>query len=119
MTTQQISIVVAERIKNIAPAVSDKVVEHLVNKELTRRSEAVIQGFGDLDKMKTELKKIKPDVVSYNLDGSVANSNWTKATLEAKNKLEQKMEKLTKALDKALVDNDYSDLYNIAKPSAE
>lgn len=119
MSTQQISILVAERIKNIAPEVSDKVVEHLVAKELNRRSEAVINGFGELDKMKSDLKKTKPDVVTYNIDGTVASSNWTKAKLEEKNKLEQKMEKLTKAIDKALVDNDYSDLYNLAKPSAE
>ena len=119
MTTQQISILVAERIKNIAPEVSDKVVEHLVTKELNRRSEAIIYGFGELDKMKNELKKTKPDVVAYNLDGTIASANWSKQKLDDKNKLEQKMEKLTKAIDKALVDNDYSDLYNLAKPAAE
>jgi hypothetical protein len=115
MTTQNIATAVAERLANIAPAVADKVVEHLVNKELTRRSEAVIGGLSELDKLKGEFKKLKPDVNTFNEDGSAATSSWTKPKLEEKNKAEQKIAKLTKAIDKALNDNDYSDLYNFSK----
>ncbi len=121
MTAQSIATTVAERLSNIAPAVADKVVEHLVNKELTRRSEAVIGGLAELDKLNGEFKKLKPDVNTFNADGTAATSTWTKPKLEEKNKAEQKIAKLTKAIDKALNDNDYSDLYNFSKsaPAAE
>ena len=118
MTTQTINTAVAERLAAIAPEVTSKVIDHLVTKELNRRSEAVINGLGELDKLKSEQKKLKPDVISYNEDGSVASSNWSKAKLEEKNKVDQKIAKLGKAIDKALVENDYSDLFNVSKSSA-
>jgi hypothetical protein len=118
INTQSIAVAVADRISKIAPAVTDKVIEHLVNKELMRRSEAVINGMSELDKLKNEARKMKPDMISYNLDGSIASSTWSKAKLDEKNKADQKIEKITKAIDKALTDNDYSDLYNVSKAPA-
>jgi hypothetical protein len=115
MTIQSISTAVAERLASIAPEVTGKVVDHLVTKELNRRSEAVITALQEIDKLNVDLKKVKPDVVTYNDDGSVASSNWTKAKLEEKNKVQQRITKLTSAVDKALGSNDYSDLFNVAK----
>ncbi len=118
MTIQNITTKVAEKLAAISPAVSEKVIDHLVTKELNRRSEAVIGALADLDKMSNELKKLKPDVVAYAEDGSVASSNWSKPKLDEKNKATQKIAKLTAAVDKALNSNDYGDLFNIAKPQA-
>ena len=101
---------------NAGPTVVDAVVEHLVKKEIDRRTKAVLDGLESLQKQEKELKKVKPDSVIYAADGKVATEGWTKQNLEGKNKMEKNVAKLREALDAALDKADYGKLFNLNKP---
>jgi hypothetical protein len=108
---------VAQVISGSNEKVQEAVIEILAGKEITRRTDAVVSAIAELNKMESELKKIKPDVVSYDENEVEVSANWTKGKLEEKKKLTGKIEKLTKALDKALGTGDYCDLLNYSKQS--
>lgn len=108
----KITEAVIANMKDMSPRVVDKVVEAVVERELNKKAEALVRVFDLVSREEKELKKIKPDIVSYNEDGSVASSTWSKQALDNKGKLEKSIEKMKKAVDKALDTNDYSDVYN-------
>lgn len=107
---------VAEMIKTNAPQqVEDKIIAALVDREVNRRSDALTKAIDNLSKMEGERKRIKPDNVSYNEDGTVKDQSYSKAKTEEIKKLDQKIDKHTKAITKALENQDYGDVYNLGK----
>lgn len=105
---------VAEKVAGSGTSVRDAVVNELANREIARRTNAVVKGFDLLAEAQKELNKIKPDQVSFNGDGTKAQELWSKAKLEEKKKAEAKIAKITAALDKATADTpDYSGLFNL------
>lgn len=106
---------VAEKISTIAPVVEDKIIDALVAREVNRRSDALTKAIDDLNKMEGEQRRIKPDQVQYNEDGSVKDQSYSKAKIEELKKLKQKIEKYTNAINKALDKADYGDVYNLSK----
>jgi hypothetical protein len=113
---QTINTKVAEQLAAIAPQVAENIINHLVTKELTRRSDAIIQAIATSEKLSKDLAKLKPDNVLYNEDGTVASSTYTKAKLDEKSKITTQIKKIEDAIEKALANNDYSLLFNLAKP---
>jgi hypothetical protein len=104
---------VAERIKGIAPDVENKVVDLLVDKEVNRRVEIITQGLGKLEELDRESRKLsKPDVETFGEDGNLSSSGYSKARKEEREKLAQRIDKLTKAVEKA-VGGDIGDLANL------
>ena len=77
--SNNINLQVAERLAQIAPVVTEKVIDHLVSKEVSSRADAVISALGDIDKFSNELKKHKPDIVAYDDAGAVASRGNRKA----------------------------------------
>lgn len=110
-----VQIKVAESITNIAPKVEDKVVDALVDRELEKRSTALVSAMDKLTKLETELNKFKADQVSYNDAGEKVSETFSKAKLEERTKLNGKIIKMTNAINKALEKSDFSDVYNIDK----
>ena len=107
---------VAEKLSGISPAVSERVVDTLVEKEVNRRVEMITQGLAKLSDMEREMRKLnKPDVETFNHDGSPANVGFTKQKLDDISKQQQKMDKLTKALDNAIDKGDFGDLNNLVQ----
>lgn len=94
----------SEKVKSI-------VVQKLYDAELQRRVDAAIKCVSQIEDLEKDLKKIsKPDVETYNADGSVANASYSKEKIEQiKNKTKEK-EKLETALMQALEKNDFSAL---------
>lgn len=109
---QTIQNKIAEQISTLAPAVEDEVVKALVNRQLNKRSTAVVSAVDLLERLEIDLRKINPEK-TYDKDGNVVSEYYTKQKLEERNKLLQKIEKLNKALNKALEKSDYGDLYNL------
>lgn len=103
---------IAEQIGGISPKVADDVVEALVNRELSKRSAAIVQALDGLSELEKQLKRTKPDQASYNADGSVASETFSKSKLDELLKLKGKIEKYIKAIDKALT-GDMGDVYNL------
>lgn len=117
MNTNAITIreKVGERIAALSPAVEAKVIEHFVQKEADRRADAIIKGIDKLTDLTRERRKTeKGDIISYNSDGSVATQTYSKDRLEANKKADEQIQKLAKAIDKAL-EGDASDLFNLTK----
>lgn len=114
-----VQIKVAESIANIAPKVEDQVVEVIVERELEKRATAIVKAMDTLSKFETDLRKIKPDQTSFSETGEKVSETYSKAKLEEKNKLTQKIEKNTKAINKALETGDYQDVYNLNKQGGE
>lgn len=105
---------VAEQISAINPKVEDKVVGVLVDRELTKRSDALVMVLDALAKLENDLKKLKPDMEMYSPeDGSLAASAFSKIKNEEKKKLNEKITKYTNAINKALDKGDYGDVYNL------
>lgn len=111
-----LQIKVAALIKDKAPQqVEDKVVDALVAREVSRRSDALTKAIDEYARIEGEIKRIKPDVVTYNIDKSIKDSSYSKAKVEELEKLNKKLDKHEKAITKALEDKDYGDLYNLGK----
>lgn len=115
MTSVTINSAVAERIKASAPEVETRLVEMLVDREVSRRVELIGQGLAKLDEMAREARKLeKPTHVTLNRDGTTASETFTKEALEAIKKHTEKTDKLQRAVDKAL-NGDLGDLPNLLK----
>lgn len=118
MNAKSINEVVSEKIKSAGPQpVVDAVVALLVQKENDRRVKALAEALEAAAKAQQELFKVKPDNVTFNEDGSPASSTYSKAKLDEKKKLQEKLAKIEKAIENATNTEkpDFSGLYNIAK----
>lgn len=84
--------------------------------EAQKRADALVAGLDKLTELEREQKKLsKPDVVTYNEDGTEASGTYSKERIDARRKLTEQIEKLTKAMDKADDSADFGDLYNLTK----
>ena len=106
-----VHLAVAERLNELSDGVGDKVADLLAAREVNKRCEALVTAIDKLDKMEREHRKHKADLVSYDTDGRKVIESWSKAALEERNKSQQKIDKATKAINKALDDKDFSDVY--------
>lgn len=90
-----------------SPKVKTQIIQSYVDKELTRFLEATSKALEALEGFKSEAKKIKADVTTYNLDGTVANESYSKAAVDKSKELKEKITKYENAIDQALVQNDF------------
>lgn len=103
---------IAEQITSLAPQVEADVVDALVQRELNKRSEAVVIVMDQLSKLELDLRKIKPDQ-TFDGEGKVVSETYTKAKFEELKKLREKITKFSSAITKALEKADFTDVYNI------
>lgn len=108
---------VRTNLTNTLPArTRELVVEHFAKMEAEKQGTALIKGLDKLSALERDLNKInRPDVKTYNEDGSEASSTWSKDRLDERKKLSEQIEKLSKAIDKADDKGDFADLYNLTK----
>jgi len=109
---------IATRIAELVPSVEETVVNMLVERELTKRSEAIVQCMDTLAKLEGDLRKIKPDLVSFDTDGKIVSENFSKNKFEEKKKLIERMGKYTSAITKAIEKADFGDVYNLKNQGA-
>ena len=113
MADLTIHLSIANKIKDLGPKVHEKVVDAVVNRELDKRSTAIVKAIDDLDKLSKQFKKLGPDIISYDEKGAKISENFSKARIDERNKASGKIDKWTKALNKALESSDFGDLYNL------
>lgn len=107
---------VAAGVASLGARTREEVVEHFAAQQATKQAEALIKGLDKLTSLERELQKInKPDVQTFDEDGTVASATFSKERIEERKKLNEQIEKLTKAINKADEGDDFGDLYNLAK----
>ncbi len=103
---------VKNRLSTSSHEVKEAVIVGLVQKELNRRAATITTLVERAEIAQKELFKLKPDIVSYNEDGTVKDASYSKPQLEAKKKATELLDKLNTAIDKALA-GDFSKAYEI------
>ena len=85
---------VAARIAAISPEVNNRVVDHLVNIELEKRTNAIVDVMSKLRDLQNDLMKIKPDLGGcFQEDGTeVKPENYSKDKFETRKKLIDQIE---------------------------
>jgi hypothetical protein len=97
-----------------------RVAAEIVEADVAKKAAALSQGIAQKQKLQSERRKIeKPDQVVYGLPGPdgkpvVVSEGYTKDRLDAIAKIDQSLNKINKAFEKA-ESGDYSDLSNLAK----
>lgn len=109
-----VATAVASKIADLGPSVEAQVVDTLVQREIDRRSEALVKIIDLHSKLEMDLKKIHPDQKSFDEAGKEVSSTFSKNKYEEKKKLTEKITKFENAINKALEKKDFSDVYNLA-----
>lgn len=112
MNSVQVSV--AEKISSISPAVQEKVVAILTERELVRRSNAMVQAIDQLSVFDKDMKKLGPDQKSFDEKGVEQSSSFSKSRLDERARLNKKIDRYTNAVNNALDKGNYSDLFNLA-----
>lgn len=101
--TVSIRAKIAENLAGLAPTVEQRVIDTLIEKEVTQRADLISRGLDKLAEAQREHHKIdRPDNTTYNSDGSVATASYTKGRLDDLKKSNEQIEKFTRVLNKAL-----------------
>ena len=117
----EIKELVASKIAESGTTVANMVTDMLVNKEIEKRSQAIIASLVALEKVEKDLTSIsKPDVNELlDAEGKVIQpAAYSKSKLEQIKKAKEKVENLTKAINTCLETNtkdSYSKLENLIK----
>lgn len=117
---KSINIAVAEKLATSGTQVVERVVNRLTEVELGRRADALLKAVELSGKLAKDLAKIdRPDVQTFDGDGKVVTETYTKARLEERKKLRDRIAKVEKAFEKATnVPPDYADLFNLKDDSS-
>ena len=92
---------VSEQVKNSNSAVRKRVVDALVEKEVSSRAKLLDESLAKALEIDRALKKLKPAVL-YSADGQELPGTFTKKELDEKRKTEEKLHKLESAIAAAL-----------------
>lgn len=106
---------ITEALAKISPRVEDELVEAAVTREVNKRKEAISKVMDALENIRREIRRVKPDVNTYDLEGKVVSTGYTKAGLDALNKFKENEAKHIKALTQALEEGKMDLVYNLAK----
>ena len=116
MEIKSINTAVAEQITKLGSTkVIDTVVESLVKVEISRRSDALEKAIKLHEDTLREIRKVNPDQVTYNLDGTKASETYSKQAFENNKKLNEKLAKIEKTIVGATENEKWGDLYNLVK----
>jgi hypothetical protein len=107
---KKVLIDVAERIKNARGDVRERLIGTLVEREIGQRVDVLDKALSKREQLERDIRKLKPDDVSYDGDGNVVSAHYSKAKYEELKKAKDKLAKLDTAIEKALADNDFGKL---------
>src|SRR5882672_9268512 len=106
-----VQVKVAEQLSAISPKVEDKVVDALVSRELTKRSDALVQVMDLLAKAEKDHRKLGPDQKTFDEKGTVTGESFSQGRTTERKKSQQRIDKLTGALTMALEKGEYNNVY--------
>ena len=92
---------VTDRISDCGNEVAKRLEDAMVEKEVARRASVLDSAIQKYEEFSDQLKKMKPDNVSVSDDG-VKTATWTIKAHEARERLQEKLNKLESAINSAL-----------------
>lgn len=95
------------------PSLKNRVVNTLVEKELTTRHDKLLKALDMIKEAEKELKKIKPDVEHFDADGNPEKPKYTKTQLDALKAAKKKIADINEAIALALDKGDVTKLNNL------
>jgi uncharacterized protein YdaU (DUF1376 family) len=104
---------VAQRIAEAGPAIAERIVAAMAEDLLAKRVKQVLDAFSEVDGLKVQVKRLRPDLISFDENGAIASSAYSKARVEERQKLARRIGKIEAALAKALERNDFADLASL------
>lgn len=105
---------IAEQLSKSGGEVTNRVIEAMVERELNKRTTAVSAVFDLLNRETANLRKIRPDVITYGEDGTKTSEGYSKAKIDERKKSNEMIEKLTKALTNALEKGEFDGVYGLS-----
>lgn len=105
---------IATEMSTLNPKVEAAMVRILADREVEKRSVALVKCWDLLQTAENELKRLRPDHVIFDVTHTKVGEAYSKTQDENRKKIEQRIEKLAKAINKAIDDHDFSDAYNLA-----
>lgn len=119
--TSSIREKVAQEIAALAPRLESELVDHLVDREVEKRTKSLVNVLDKLMTLESEAKKLGEDIVAYDETGKAISKMFSKKRIEERAKNRGRIQKHINAINKALEKNDYSDLNQLAagKDTAE
>lgn len=106
---------VAEGLLNANDTVRASIVSTMISEEIDIRTRATASLLKKLEEEEHALRKIKPTFSGFNLKGEgVGEPVYTKDQLKQIKESQEKIDKLNRALEKALTDNDFSKVMEMA-----
>lgn len=102
---------VATLIAGMGDQLETAIVDNMVDRELQKRQPILVQAIDRLGILTADLDKInREDIETRHVDGSVKDKSYSPKRIEEIKKAKDKIEKLTKAFDKAFTHGDLKDL---------
>jgi len=95
--------------------IRSRVVAALVEAEAAARADILSAALVERKKLEGEIRKVKPEVKTYDIDGNITSETYTKQQVDDLKKLKEKLQKLDKELAKAITEADYEGLKNLPK----
>lgn len=111
----ELKVLVAEKLASAGPSVKEKVLTNLFDKELDRRTAAVMKIVDKLDAFEKDLKKKeKGDIETFDAKGKALPAVFSKQRNEELKKLRENITKHEKALELAFDKSDFSKVLELA-----
>lgn len=109
---------VAEAVSSLSDRTRAAVVEHFAAEEATKQANAIVVGLGKMTALEKERVRIKPAPLGFDGGGQpVGEPMFTKDQIDQMKKIDEQLDKLLKAINKADDKADFGDLYNLTKGS--
>lgn len=114
-TTVDLLSQVSDAVKDSSELVRKRLVDALVDRELTSRVDLLDKALTKLKDAKKEVDKLRPDVETFDETGAKVTSHYSKAKLEERKKAVEAKEKLEKAVEQALSGESFDKLKELMK----
>lgn len=92
----------------------------LVKQDLNKKVEALSACYMKWLKLRGEIRKCeKPDQISVDKSGKILSETFSKKAHDALKTIQEKADKISRAVEKAFKEDNYGDVFNIAKDKGD